>query len=152
MFSITFFSYYLYVIMYPDLYIRICIIELYSIVFHFPSILYTDNDFTIKQNQLIQTISMLLHTKSYDMYTRQSRKKFHLINNTITPDTPIRLFYIEHIIWNNKRVTGMHISLCTSFIQDHHYSQLLLVQQQDKNEWLHIIDKHMNEFIKEIVI
>ena len=138
--------------MYPDLYIRICIIELYSIVFHFPSLLYTDNEFDIKQKQLIQTISMLLHTKSYDICTRQSRKKFHLITNTITPDTPIRLFYIENIIWNNKLVTGMQISLCTSFIQDHHYSQLLLVQQQDKNDWIHIIDKHMNEFITQIVI
>lgn len=138
--------------MYPDLYLRICIIELYSIVFHFPSMaITTDEAFDKKQSQLIQTIYLLLHSKTIDMYNRQSRRKYHVNNNIITPDVPIRLFYIEHIQWNNKIITDMQISLCTSFIQDHHYYQLFVIHNEQQ-EWLSMIEMHMNEFIKHIII
>jgi len=141
--------------MYPDLYLRLCFSELYSITFQFPAsdMDQTNESFQEKQKAIIQSIYSILLSKPNVLYTKQSRRKFYIENDDIIiPNLPIRVCYIEKIEWNNRLITSLQVSLCTSFLQDHHYTELIVILSTDKTTWKTIVEEKITQCIKEYVL
>ena len=139
--------------MFPDLYLRLCFIELYSITFQFPADEdQTNESFHRKQTTIIQSIYSILLSKPNVLYTKQSRRKFYIENDIIIPNLPIRVCYIEKMEWNNKLINSVQVSLCTFFLQDHHYTELIVILSTDKTTWKTILEDKITQCIKEYVL
>lgn len=134
--------------MYPDIYIRCCISELYSITFRFPNPSLDDITFHKKQ-LVIRQLFYSIFNKNPIEYIKQSRKLFYIQDNEIKPNTLIRLCYINYMKWGDKIIKGLQLSLLTSFHQDHHFDQLFTIPSDD-TIWKTYIETKLQQFIKEI--
>ncbi len=139
------------------LYVRCCIMELYAITFKFiiyePDSLLDDETFHIIQIKIRQCFYKLLLKCVPIQYRKQSRKLFSLsLNQGIVPKECIRMIYIDHMKWDEKTiVNGLQLSLLSTFIEDHHYDQLITVPIDD-TEWDSFIYNKLSLFIKDITL
>lgn len=119
--------------MYPPLYIRCCIHELYSITFKYIPTISNDILFYQIQIRLRQCLYSIILEHRPD-YRKQSRKLFSIqSDHSVYPEHQIRMCYVEEMKWGDLTITGLQISLATVFIEDHHYDQLVMLT--DEHQW-----------------
>ena len=138
-------------IMYPDIYLRLCFNELYSITFQFPTEQEQeqfDESFRRKQTYITQALYLLLLSKPNIVYSKQSRRRFYIENDVIIPNIPIRVCYIEKMEWQRKIINNLQVSLCTSFLQDHQYGELVVILSTIQSVWIETMEENITKFIK----
>lgn len=136
------------------IYVRCCIMELYSITFKFiiseQGQPLTDETFHMIQIKIRLSFYQVFLQCIPIQYRKQSRKLFSIsLHEGIAPKECIRILYIDQMKWDEKIVKGLQLSLLSNVIEDHHYDQCITMPL-DSNEWNMFIYQKMSLFINDI--